>query len=71
MAARYAKQAFWVRRSSDGKEEFVGLGALRDSTSAVVVQCPTLFQNTPLAESELGGVLKGWRDHGDHGDTGP
>jgi hypothetical protein len=71
MAARYAKQSFWVRRSSDGKEEFVGIGALRDSTDAVAVQCPALFQTTPLTDTEMTGVLKGWRDKGSNGDKGP
>jgi hypothetical protein len=71
MANRYAKTALWCRRSTDGKDEFVGLGALRDSTDQVVVQCPAMFQNTPLTDTEMTGVLKGWRDKGNHGDTGP
>jgi hypothetical protein len=72
MAARYATVAFWYHRTGDGKDVFVGAGALRDSTDAAVTQNPGLFQSVKLTDKELGSNLSGWRNgtH-DHHDDGP
>ena len=49
MANRYALQSFWFHNSVSGKEEFVGIGALRDSvTSEACVLYPALFTATAL-----------------------
>ena len=69
MAARYATQSFWYHRSTDGREVFVGLGALRDSTDQAVIQYPSMFSTTKLTDKDMGSLLKKWRDDGN--DTGP
>jgi hypothetical protein len=49
MAARYALQSFWFHNTSTGHEEFVGIGATRDSVSdQAVVQHPEQFGTAAL-----------------------
>lgn len=49
MANRYALNSFWFHNSVTGHEEFVGIGALRDSVSdQAVVQHPEQFTATQL-----------------------
>lgn len=55
MANRYAVQVFWYGN------QFVELGALRDSTEAVVVANPSLFQSSPLTVgTQIHPVLAGY-----------
>ena len=42
MAAKYALQPFWWHQAS-GADQFVDVGALRDSASAVVAGAPGMF----------------------------
>ncbi len=48
MAARYALASFWWHNTSPSRDEFVDLGALRDSTSAVVTAYPAMFSASQL-----------------------
>ncbi len=48
MAARYALQSFFWHNTSSGFAEYVGLGALRDTTHQAVVQRPEMFTTVPL-----------------------
>ena len=49
MAARYALQSFWYHNSVSGHEEFVSIGAARDSVSdQCCVQHPEQFSATAL-----------------------
>ena len=48
MAARYALGSFWWHNTSSGHDEFVELGALRDTTHQAVVQRPEMFSSTQL-----------------------
>ena len=49
MASRYALNSFFFHNSSTGHEEFVSIGALRDSvTDQAVVQHPEQFGTTAL-----------------------
>lgn len=48
MAARYALQPFWWHNSGTNRAEFVDLGALRDSTTAVVTAYPGMFSSSQL-----------------------
>ena len=43
MAARYCTVSFFFRNTVTGHEEFVHLGALRDSATQAVVQYPGMF----------------------------
>jgi len=58
MAARYALQQFVFHNSVSGSEEFVPLGAQRDSvTSQAFLQSPAAYwSTTPLATPALTGV---------------
>jgi hypothetical protein len=50
MAARYATASFWWHNTVTGHDEFVHLGALRDTTHQAVVQVPGLFSSAaPVA----------------------
>ena len=51
MAARYALVSFWWHNTSTNRDEYVHLGALRDSTAAAVTQRPEMF--TPAAPDPL------------------
>jgi hypothetical protein len=53
VAARYCLQAFWWRNTGTSRDEFVDLGALRDSTSAVVVAYPGMFSSAQLDSPAL------------------
>ena len=48
MAARYCTVSFHFRNTVTGHEEFVDLGALRDSASQAVTQYPGMFAVSPL-----------------------
>ena len=48
MAARYATQSFWWHNTGTNRAEFVDLGALRDSTTAVVIAYPGMFSAVQL-----------------------
>ena len=43
MANRYALQSFFFHNTTSGHDEYCHIGALRDSTSAVVTQYPAMF----------------------------
>lgn len=64
MAARYCTTSFFFRNTVTNHEEFVHLGALRDSTSQAVVQYPGMFSTVvpdPVAtgiDPKLAGYLK-------------
>jgi hypothetical protein len=64
MAARYALQSFWWHNTVSGHDEFVNIGALRDTAHQAVVQVPAMFSTTPLAvgvtgiDPKLGEYLK-------------
>jgi len=63
VAARYALSSFWWHNTSPARDEFVDLGALRDSTSAVVVAYPAMFSaaqlDTPAVDPKRKEYLKG------------
>ena len=63
MAARYALSSFWWRNTGASRDEFVDLGALRDSTSAVVTAYPAMFSasqlDTPALDPKRKEYLKG------------
>jgi hypothetical protein len=48
MAARYCTVSFWWWNTATSRSEFVDLGALRDSTTAVVTAYPGMFSSTQL-----------------------
>jgi hypothetical protein len=48
VAARYALQSFHFHNATSGHDEYVHLGALRDSTTAAVTQYPAMFGTVPL-----------------------
>jgi hypothetical protein len=48
MAARYCTVSFWWRNTGTNRDEYVDLGALRDSTTAVVIAYPGMFSSTQL-----------------------
>jgi len=48
MAARYATQSFWWHNASTNRDEFVGLGFLRDTTHQAVVDRPEMFGTVQL-----------------------
>ena len=48
MAARYSTVSFWWWNTGTNRAEFVDLGALRDSTSAVVTAYPAMFSASQL-----------------------
>jgi hypothetical protein len=48
MAARYALQSFHWHNTSTNRDEFVGLGYLRDSLHQSVVDRPEMFGTVPL-----------------------
>jgi hypothetical protein len=54
MAARYALGSFWWHNTSSGHDEFVNIGALRDTTHQAVVQRPEQFTTTPLVVGQTG-----------------
>lgn len=62
MAARYATVSFWWHNTSSGHDEYVHLGALRDTTHQAVVQRPEMFTASapdPLTtDPKLYGYLK-------------
>lgn len=43
MAARYALLSFHFHNATSGRDEFVSIGALRDTTHQAVVQYPAMF----------------------------
>jgi hypothetical protein len=53
MANRYATQSMVVHVTSLGTDDYIHIGAMRDSASAVVVQAPALFQAAPLAYGQI------------------
>lgn len=53
MAARYALTNIWYHNTSTGKDEYVHIGALRDSTHQSVVQLPALFTTSPLTTGAI------------------
>ena len=63
MAARYSTVSFWWWNTSTSRAEFVDLGALRDSTSAVVTAYPAMFSaaqlDTPAVDPKRKEYLKG------------
>jgi len=48
VAARYCTVSFHFRNTVTNREEFVDLGALRDSASQAVTQYPGMFAVSPL-----------------------
>jgi len=48
VAARYSTQSFWWHNTATGRDEFVGLGFLRDTTHQAVVDRSEMFTTTPL-----------------------
>ena len=48
MAARYCLTSFWWHNTGTNRDEFVGLGFLRDSLHQSVVDRPEMFTTTPL-----------------------
>ena len=48
MANRYSLASFWWHNTSTNRDEFVGLGYLRDTTHQAVVDRPEMFGTTPL-----------------------
>ncbi len=56
MAARYALQSFFFRNTSTNHEEFVHIGALRDSATQAVVQYPGMFGTVPLTATVAAGL---------------
>ena len=48
MANRYALSSFWWHNASANRDEFVGLGFLRDTTHQAVVDRPEMFGTVPL-----------------------
>ena len=54
MAARYSLQSFFFRNTTTNHEEYVHIGALRDSTTQAVVQYPGMFGTVPLVASQTG-----------------
>ena len=58
MAARYCLASFWFHNTTSGHDEYCHLGALRDSTTAVVTQYPAMFTTTPLDTPALDPKLK-------------
>jgi len=48
MAARYALQSFWYHNSSTGKDEYVHIGALRDTTHQSVISYAAMFGTSKL-----------------------
>ena len=64
MAARYCTASFFFHNATTGHEDFVMLGALRDSAAQAVVQYPGMFTATvpdPAAtgiDPRLHGYLK-------------
>lgn len=46
MAARYCLVSFWFHNTVSGHDEFVNLGALRDTTHQAVVQYAAMFGTT-------------------------
>jgi hypothetical protein len=56
MAARYATSSFWFHNVTSGHDEFVHLGALRDTTTAVVTQYPAMFSVSALTVTTAGGL---------------
>lgn len=54
MAARYALQSFHFHNASTGHDEFVHIGALRDTTHQAVVQYAAMFSSTPLVVGQTG-----------------
>jgi hypothetical protein len=49
MAARFALTSCVFHVTAGGFDDYMTIGAQRDSASAVVLQAPTLFSTTPLA----------------------
>jgi hypothetical protein len=60
MAARYATCCINYHDTVLNKDMFVEADALRDSTAQVVIQYPSLFQNTPLTYGQLPPALVGY-----------
>jgi hypothetical protein len=58
MAARYALGSFWWHNTSSGHDEFVNIGALRDTTHQAVVQRPEMFSASPLDVPAIDPKLK-------------
>jgi hypothetical protein len=58
MAARYALGSFWWHNASSGHDEFVNIGALRDTTHQAVVQRPEQFTATMLDVPAIDPKLK-------------
>ena len=58
MAARYATSSFWWHNAGTNREEYVHLGALRDSTTAVVTAYPAMFTTVQLDVPALDPKLK-------------
>jgi hypothetical protein len=58
MAARYALSSFWWHNTSTARDEYVNLGALRDTTHQAVVQRPEMFTATQLDTPDLNPRLK-------------
>jgi hypothetical protein len=48
MAARYALQSFHWHNTATNRDEFVGLGYLKDSLHQAVVDRPEMFTTVPL-----------------------
>jgi len=48
MANRYSLASFWWHNASANRDEFVGLGFLRDTTHQAVVDRPEMFGTVPL-----------------------
>jgi hypothetical protein len=56
VAARYATQSFFFRNTSTNHEEYVHIGALRDTTTQAVVQYPGMFTTVALVASTAAGL---------------
>jgi hypothetical protein len=53
MAARYCLTQLHYHNTVSGKDEYVHIGALRDSAHQSVVQNPSLFQSAPLTTAQI------------------